>query len=133
MQLPQQTAPPCEMSLSGPPLRVAILALGTRGDVQPYIALGTHLAEVGGHRVLIASSDDHRALVEESGGSLQFHSIGIPRVDQPAEWLQAHSVADMIQRSATQLTKDYSIGASPPPKDTPTSFFTIFFLPHLFV
>ena len=31
------------------PLRVLILTVGTRGDVQPFIALGQHLREVGGH------------------------------------------------------------------------------------
>ena len=36
-------------------MRITIFALGTRGDVQPYIALGLGL-QAAGHQVKLASS-----------------------------------------------------------------------------
>ena len=92
------------------PLRIVVLTVGTRGDVQPYIALGQHLREVGGHAVTIASSLDHQALVE--GAGLAFAGTGIPKVEQPAHWLQVGSVAGMIEATGERLAADYPVVAA---------------------
>ena len=53
-------------------MRVAIAALGTRGDVLPYVVLGRGLREAG-HDVLISTMARYRGLVE--GASLRFHRL----------------------------------------------------------
>jgi sterol 3beta-glucosyltransferase len=47
-------------------VRIALLAAGTRGDVQPYVALGLGL-RAAGHRVTIATSANLTAFVREHG------------------------------------------------------------------
>ncbi len=61
-------------------MKISILTSGTRGDVQPYIALGKALQERG-HDVLIACPKNFCSWVEEHG--LKSCSIGID--------MQAHS------------------------------------------
>ncbi|KAH6608969.1 glycosyltransferase family 28 [Trichoderma cornu-damae] len=60
----------------GPPprLNVVIQIVGSRGDVQPFVALGKVLKEVHGHRIRIATHATFRTFVEENG--LEFFSIG---------------------------------------------------------
>ena len=48
------------------PRRFAILALGSRGDVQPFVALGRGLT-ARGHRATIAAAEDYEPLVREHG------------------------------------------------------------------
>jgi sterol 3beta-glucosyltransferase len=55
-------------------LKVAILTIGTRGDVQPYIALAKGL-EAAGHDVLIGAPDNFAAWVEGQG--IRFHPLGM--------------------------------------------------------
>ncbi|NET17070.1 MAG: glycosyltransferase, partial [Okeania sp. SIO1H6] len=47
-------------------MRITILALGTRGDVQPYIALGLGL-QAAGHQVKIASLDIFEDFISNKG------------------------------------------------------------------
>lgn len=47
-------------------MKVTVLAYGTRGDVQPYVALGVALQQAG-HRVRLAAPGVFQALVEEHG------------------------------------------------------------------
>lgn len=47
-------------------MNIYMIALGTRGDVQPYIGLGIGLQKAG-HRVTICSSANFRSFVEEYG------------------------------------------------------------------
>ncbi|NES79111.1 MULTISPECIES: glycosyltransferase [unclassified Okeania] len=54
-------------------MRITILALGTRGDVQPYIALGLGL-QAAGHQVKIASLDIFEDFISNKG--LHFASLG---------------------------------------------------------
>jgi sterol 3beta-glucosyltransferase len=54
-------------------ISVAIVASGTRGDVQPYIALGKGL-QAAGYHVRLLSSDNFAAPVTEAG--LAFGAIG---------------------------------------------------------
>ncbi len=53
--------------------RVAIATIGTRGDVQPYVALGIALQNRG-YSVVLGASSDFREMVEEHG--LEFYSLG---------------------------------------------------------
>lgn len=47
-------------------MHITILALGSRGDVQPFVALGNALLRLG-HRVCIAAATDYRDLAVGSG------------------------------------------------------------------
>ncbi|KAH6620183.1 hypothetical protein C7974DRAFT_415406 [Boeremia exigua] len=55
------------------PLNVVIQIVGSRGDVQPFIALGTKLQKAG-HRIRIATHDTFESFVVDSG--LEFYPIG---------------------------------------------------------
>jgi UDP:flavonoid glycosyltransferase YjiC (YdhE family) len=75
------SSPYIPTSLSGepglpppPPLNVVIQVVGSRGDVQPFIALGKVLKEKYGHRVRLATHPTFQQFVEENG--LEFFSIG---------------------------------------------------------
>lgn len=57
-----------------PPLNVVIHVVGSRGDVQPFVALGKVLKERYGHRIRLATHPTFRSFVEENG--LEFFSIG---------------------------------------------------------
>ncbi|KAF8890234.1 glycosyltransferase family 1 protein [Mucidula mucida] len=56
-----------------PSLNIVIMIVGSRGDVQPYIALGKRLI-ADGHRVRLASHETFRSFVNEHG--LEFFDIG---------------------------------------------------------
>ena len=77
-------------------MRITILALGTRGDVQPYIALGLGL-QAAGHQVKIASSLIFEDFVR--GRGLQFTSIG----KNPQELIQ--QLKTEIKPKMTPLSK----------------------------
>lgn len=47
-------------------MHITILALGSRGDVQPFVALGRALQQHG-HRVRVAAATDYNALVASAG------------------------------------------------------------------
>lgn len=55
------------------PKRWLAISLGTRGDIQPVVALGKAL-EARGHSIRLLSTEDHRALVE--GAGLELRSVG---------------------------------------------------------
>ncbi|CAF0759870.1 unnamed protein product [Adineta ricciae] len=55
-----------------PRLAIVILIVGTRGDVQPFIALGQALHQVG-HRVRIATHETFRSFVR--GNGLEFYPL----------------------------------------------------------
>ncbi|KAF2272065.1 UDP-Glycosyltransferase/glycogen phosphorylase [Westerdykella ornata] len=57
-----------------PPLNVVIQVVGSRGDVQPFIALGKLLKETYKHRVRLATHPVFKDFVTENG--LEFFSIG---------------------------------------------------------
>ncbi len=57
-----------------PSLNVVMHVVGSRGDVQPFLALGRHLQEMYKHRVRIATHLTFRSFVEENG--LEFYNIG---------------------------------------------------------
>jgi sterol 3beta-glucosyltransferase len=55
-------------------MKIAITTVGTRGDLQPYIALGLGLKEAG-HEVLIVSSKNEEAFVKNYG--LDFFALNV--------------------------------------------------------
>ncbi|KAG6108678.1 hypothetical protein E4U13_006331 [Claviceps humidiphila] len=57
-----------------PALNVVIQIVGSRGDVQPFLALGKVLKKTFGHRIRIATHATFRPFVEEHG--LEFFNIG---------------------------------------------------------
>jgi hypothetical protein len=63
------------------PLRVTCLTIGSRGDVQPYIALCKGLMAQG-HKCKIASHGEYRKWVE--GHGIEFSAVG----GDPAELMQ---------------------------------------------
>ncbi|MCX6071746.1 MAG: glycosyltransferase [Chloroflexi bacterium] len=54
-------------------MQATIIAAGSRGDVQPYVALGHGLKDAG-HTVRVLASDDFRELITDHG--LTFFDIG---------------------------------------------------------
>jgi UDP:flavonoid glycosyltransferase YjiC (YdhE family) len=57
-----------------PPLNIVIQVVGSRGDVQPFVALGKVLKDTYGHRVRLATHLNFKGFVQENG--LEFFSIG---------------------------------------------------------
>jgi UDP:flavonoid glycosyltransferase YjiC (YdhE family) len=57
-----------------PSLNVVIQVVGSRGDVQPFVALGKVLQETYAHRVRLATHPTFKDFVQENG--LEFFSIG---------------------------------------------------------
>ncbi|KAK5188736.1 hypothetical protein LTR72_011683 [Exophiala xenobiotica] len=55
-------------------LNIVIQIVGSRGDIQPFIALGKHLKHQYGHRVRIATHLSFKSFVEEH--DLEFFNIG---------------------------------------------------------
>lgn len=90
------------------PLRIVILSIGTRGDVQPYVALGCALKEAG-HSVVISTTRNFRGFVEEYG--LEFGDTGLPCIEQPENWLTITSVAQMIKGTSQKMIRDYPVMA----------------------
>jgi hypothetical protein len=56
-------------------LNIVIQVVGSRGDVQPFIALGHELRRYG-HRVRIATHNIFEDFVRKSGSGLEFYPIG---------------------------------------------------------
>ncbi|WRX10053.1 UDP-glucuronosyl/UDP-glucosyltransferase - like 10 [Theobroma cacao] len=56
-----------------PPLQIVMLIVGTRGDVQPFIAIGKRLQEYG-HRVRLATHSNFKEFVLTAG--LEFYPLG---------------------------------------------------------
>ncbi|CAA7270416.1 unnamed protein product [Cyclocybe aegerita] len=75
-----------------PILNIVIMIVGSRGDVQPYLALGKQLAK-DGHRVRVATHETFRSFVGEAG--LEFYSIG----GNPQD-LMSYMVKSALQSSA---------------------------------
>ncbi|WPG99033.1 Hypothetical protein R9X50_00183800 [Acrodontium crateriforme] len=64
-----------EGGVSPPPsLNVVIQVVGSRGDVQPFVALGKVLKDTYGHRIRLATHPTFKDFVEDNG--LEFFSIG---------------------------------------------------------
>ena len=86
-----------------PPLNVVIQIVGSRGDVQPFVALGRELKTKYGHRVRLATHGTFRKFVEENG--LEFFDIG----GDPTE-LMAFMVKNPGLIPGIQSLKDGDVG-----------------------
>ena len=53
--------------------RIAIAAIGTMGDILPFVALGRALRRRG-HSVVVGTSNDFEGLITEN--DLEFYSLG---------------------------------------------------------
>jgi sterol 3beta-glucosyltransferase len=58
----------------GEKMRITIMAIGSRGDVQPLVALGVGLQHIG-HQVHIVAGDEFNSLIK--GAKLDFIPLGI--------------------------------------------------------
>ena len=56
-------------------MRITVVAIGSRGDVQPLLALAVGLQETGRHRIRFAAPDNFESLVREY--RLDFYPLGI--------------------------------------------------------
>jgi len=57
-----------------PRLNIVMQVVGSRGDVQPFVALGKVLKDKYGHRIRLATHPIFQEFVEENG--LEFFSLG---------------------------------------------------------
>lgn len=85
-------------------LRPLILALGTRGDVAPCVALAREL-QARGHCPLVCAFDDLVPLVASEG--VASWPAGVASVSQPAEWLACRTRADMLAHSAPEMRANW--------------------------
>lgn len=77
-------------------MKVAVLCGGTRGDVQPYVALADSLA-VRGHDVVLATHEPFRAMAESRG--IEF--VGLP--GDPRRQIQTEQGRELIGSQRTSL------------------------------
>jgi UDP:flavonoid glycosyltransferase YjiC (YdhE family) len=84
-------------------LNIVIHVVGSRGDVQPFVALGQELKNRYGHRIRLATHGTFKKFVEENG--LEFFEIG----GDPAE-LMAFMVKNPKLMPGMQSLKDGDIG-----------------------
>lgn len=84
--------------------KITIIASGTRGDVQPYVALGQGLQQAGFNVELLAS-ENFGSLV--TGAGLTFHSIG-PNIEdmvQSDEWRKTLETGNFLKILARMQTE----------------------------
>ncbi|USP81242.1 glycosyltransferase family 1 protein [Curvularia clavata] len=86
-----------------PRLNIVIQVVGSRGDVQPFVALGKVLKGVYGHRVRLATHPVFKDFVRENG--LEFFSIG----GDPAR-LMAFMVKNPSLRPGLRSLTDGDVG-----------------------
>ncbi|KAF2670172.1 UDP-Glycosyltransferase/glycogen phosphorylase [Microthyrium microscopicum] len=90
-------------SMNPPPLNIVIQVVGSRGDVQPFVALGQELKNKFGHRIRLATHGTFKKFVEENG--LEFFEIG----GDPAE-LMAFMVKNPGLIPGIKSIKDGDVG-----------------------
>ena len=83
-------------------MNIIILTIGTRGDVQPFVALCKALKKAG-HNPLIASHGCFKDWV--TSNDIQFQDIGSYQINQPTEWLTATSIADFFEAMKPEIEK----------------------------
>jgi sterol 3beta-glucosyltransferase len=101
-------------------MRITILALGTRGDVQPYVALGLGLQRAG-HKVRLVAFSQFKAFVESRG--LDFFSTGVDthellETDKEARAISLHRWPyTQLYGQAVPMLYGYSPVVVPKPSD----------------
>ena len=72
-------------------MRIAIIALGSRGDVQPYIALGKGLKEAG-HVVRLVTHENFETLVNSHG--LEFWKV----LGNVQDVIESEEIRDLLEK-----------------------------------
>src|SRR5258705_4241111 len=94
-------------------MKVLLAPYGTRGDVQPLIALGIALRDRG-HRVEVSAPDNFRAWVESLG--LPFHPVGLDMEEvlgsagdkiRSLTWMMKHLAQDLIPAQFGSLPQTF--------------------------
>ena len=86
-------------------LRILVLTIGTRGDVQPFVALGQEMQRRG-HKVTICAFGTHRELVERYG--LKYAPAGLDGIEQDAlSWRRASHVSQVMKYSLPDFTRNF--------------------------
>lgn len=91
-------------SLSPDAKRIVILTCGTRGDVQPFMALGTGL-QTAGFRVLIVTNVNHQSFLQKFG----LEAKGI--LDDTESWLAGPLIRKFQETSDFKVLKE--MGSDP--------------------
>ena len=87
------------------PLRIVVLSIGTRGDVEPLAALAA-AALRRGHSVTFCTTENFKSLVESVPG-LEFRSCGLARVPQPPSLYSANSMVAFLTAVAGTISQLY--------------------------
>lgn len=88
-------------------MNILILTYGSRGDVQPYVALGKGL-KAAGHNVTLATSERFRGFVEEHGlafGYMNDDLLSVVDTDQGKELMEKSSNLFEMFRLGIKLAK----------------------------
>ena len=72
-------------------MKITLFAIGTRGDVQPMVALGAAL-DRGGHSVRLVAGDEFRSM--GGVGGIDFVSLGSPF----AELMRSSSLSSFVPK-----------------------------------
>jgi len=91
--------------------RIVILSMGSRGDVQPFVALGQELKRRGNCSVVISSLSKYKSLVERYG--LEFRGCEIedlPHKDRV--WQESIHISDVIRDTKAGAMDQYESVAS---------------------
>ena len=79
--------------------------MGTRGDVQPFVAVGKALIERG-FAVTIVTHGCFKEFVESNG--LGFLTNGTQKISQPDEWLEATTIGEFFKATLEQGLAQFS-------------------------
>ena len=82
------------------PLNIVIQVVGSRGDVQPFIALGNELQK-SGHRIRLATHNVFEDFVKKSG--LEFYPIGGDPADLMAVSISSLASAIIVGSPTNEL------------------------------
>ncbi|MDP2339918.1 MAG: glycosyltransferase [Deltaproteobacteria bacterium] len=81
-------------------MRIALLSFGTRGDVQPFVAIGLALKERG-HDVVVAANVNHQAFVETCGltwAPIAGDIDALLRSERGQRWLAKGSIVALLRQ-----------------------------------
>lgn len=95
-------------SRSRVPQRLTILALGTRGDVEPCLVLAAGIQERPGMenlQVVVCGPAMYQCLAEQY--EVEYRSCGVDRLEVTAAWAQAKNLQDFIVHAAEAYSEKF--------------------------
>jgi hypothetical protein len=105
----QLSKSPWHWSCPIPRLRILLMAVGTRGDVQPFALLGMKLLQ-DGHRVRLATHECYRQYVQSfGGGGLEFFPLAGDPIKLSEFMVKTHG---SILPTSTEFIKQVSLSLS---------------------